>query len=30
MPAMVRSAFADFPGPSGVPRIIELKIDPPR
>jgi hypothetical protein len=30
MPAMVRSAFADFPGPSGVPRIIELKVDPPR
>jgi len=30
MPAMVRSAFADFPGPSGVSRVIELKVDPPR
>lgn len=30
MPAMVRSAFADFPGPSGVARIIELKVDNPR
>lgn len=28
MPAMVRSAFADFPGPSGVPRVLELKADP--
>ena len=25
MPYLVRSAFADFPGPSGVPRRIELK-----
>jgi len=28
MPAMVRSAFAEFPGPSGVPRILEVKADP--
>jgi hypothetical protein len=27
MPYMVKSAFADFPGPSGVPRRIELTID---
>lgn len=27
MPYMVRSAFADFPGPSGVPRRVELKMD---
>ncbi|HEY0845237.1 MAG TPA: DUF4136 domain-containing protein [Noviherbaspirillum sp.] len=27
MPYMVRSAFADFPGKSGVPRQIELKMD---
>lgn len=27
MPYMVRSAFADFPGPSGVPRRIELKME---
>ena len=27
MPYLVRSAFADFPGKSGTPRIIELKID---
>jgi hypothetical protein len=27
MPYMVRSAFTDFPGPSGVPRRIELTID---
>jgi len=27
MPYMVRSAFADFPGPSGVSRHIEMKID---
>ncbi|GIZ51358.1 DUF4136 domain-containing protein [Noviherbaspirillum aridicola] len=27
MPYMVRSAFADFPGPNGVPRRIELKMD---
>lgn len=26
MPYMVRSAFADFPGESGVPRRIELKM----
>lgn len=26
MPYLVRSAFADFPGPSGVPRRIELKM----
>lgn len=26
MPYMVRSAFADFPGKSGVPRVIELKM----
>ncbi|SMP41800.1 DUF4136 domain-containing protein [Noviherbaspirillum suwonense] len=30
MPAMVRSAFADFPGPSGVPRVLELKLEPAR
>ncbi|MGB6055666.1 MAG: DUF4136 domain-containing protein [Burkholderiaceae bacterium] len=28
MPAMIRAAFADFPGPNGVPRQIELKLDP--
>lgn len=27
MPYLVRSAFADFPGPSGVPRRIELKME---
>lgn len=27
MPYMVRSAFADFPGQSGVSRIVELKMD---
>lgn len=27
MPYMVRSAFADFPGQSGVPRQVELKMD---
>lgn len=27
MPYLVRSAFADFPGKSGVPRQIELKMD---
>lgn len=27
MPYMVRSAFSDFPGPSGVSRHIELKLD---
>lgn len=26
MPYMVRSAFTDFPGPSGVPRRVELKL----
>jgi hypothetical protein len=26
MPYMVRSAFTDFPGPSGVPRRVELKM----
>lgn len=30
MPAMVQSAFADFPGPSGVPRVLELKLEPAR
>lgn len=29
MPYMVRSAFSDFPGPSGVPRHVELKLDKP-
>lgn len=27
MPYMVRSAFTDFPGPSGVPRRVELKLE---
>lgn len=27
MPYMVRSAFADFPGQSGVPRRVELKME---
>lgn len=27
MPYMVHSAFGDFPGPSGVPRRIELKME---
>lgn len=27
MPYMVKSAFAEFPGPSGVPRRIELTMD---
>jgi hypothetical protein len=27
MPYMIRSAFKDFPGPSGVPRTISLKMD---
>jgi hypothetical protein len=27
MPFMVRSAFTDFPGPSGVPRRVELKLE---
>ena len=30
MPAMVRSAFTDFPGPSGVPRLLEVKVEPAR
>lgn len=30
MPAMVQSAFADFPGPSGVPRVLEVKVEPVR
>lgn len=28
MPYLVRSAFADFPGKSGTPRVVELKFDP--
>jgi hypothetical protein len=28
MPAMVRSAFTDFPGPSGVPRVLDVKLEP--
>lgn len=27
MPYMIRSAFTDFPGPSGVPRKISLKME---
>ena len=27
MPYMVRSAFKDFPGPSGVPRRVEMKME---
>jgi hypothetical protein len=27
MPYLVRSAFADFPGKSGVPRVVELKME---
>lgn len=27
MPYLVRSAFADFPGTSGVPRVVELKME---
>ena len=30
MPAMVQSAFADFPGPSGIPRVLEVKVEPAR
>lgn len=30
MPAMVKSAFAEFPGPSGVPRVLEVKLEPAR
>jgi len=29
MPAMIRAAFTDFPGPNGVPRQIEVKLEPP-
>lgn len=28
MPYLVRSAFADFPGKSGTPRVVDLKFDP--
>nr|WP_315399638.1 DUF4136 domain-containing protein [uncultured Duganella sp.] len=28
MPALVQSAFTGFPGPSGVPRRVDLKIEP--
>lgn len=28
MPYLVRSAFTDFPGKSGVPRVIDMKLDP--
>ncbi|WP_151448362.1 DUF4136 domain-containing protein [Lacisediminimonas profundi] len=27
MPYMMRSAFQEFPGPNGVPRVIELKME---
>jgi len=27
MPAMVASAFADFPGRSGVPRKVDVKVE---
>jgi len=27
MPYMVRSAFTDFPGKSGVPHQVELKVE---
>jgi hypothetical protein len=27
MPTMISSAFADFPGPSGVARVVELKVE---
>lgn len=27
MPYMMRSAFTDFPGPNGVPRVVELKME---
>lgn len=30
MPAMVKSAFVEFPGPSGVPRVLEVKLEPAR
>jgi hypothetical protein len=26
----VKSAFTDFPGPSGVPRVLEVKVEPTR
>ncbi|NEX64381.1 DUF4136 domain-containing protein [Noviherbaspirillum galbum] len=29
MPYMVRSAFSDFPGKSGVPHVVELKMEEP-
>ena len=28
MPALVQSAFTGFPGPNGVPRRVDLKIEP--
>jgi hypothetical protein len=28
MPALVQSAFTGFPGQSGVPRRVDLKIEP--
>jgi hypothetical protein len=28
MPALVQSAFTGFPGQSGVPRRVEITIDP--
>lgn len=28
MPYLVRSAFAEFPGKSGTPRVIEMKFEP--
>ena len=27
MPSMIRAAFTDFPGPNGVPRQIDLKLE---
>lgn len=27
MPYLVRSAFVDFPGPNGIPRRVELKVE---
>jgi len=29
MPYMIESAFADFPGPSGVARVVEVKVRDP-
>ena len=29
MPYMIKSAFKDFPGPSGVPRVVELEMKKP-